>query len=77
MGSLIDKPRPKVKRLRRNEQDVSYRDFPIKRKHRDEYHVHMGFASQAAAEEWIDWGIKDRFLTPTAKNAKKGLPKKP
>lgn len=60
---------------KKNEQ-ASHETFPIKRKKKDEYHIYMGFDTQAAAEKWIDWGIKTGFLA-RAQGLETGAPAQP
>jgi len=77
MGDLLkNDKRPASKPLKRVGQQTRHQSFPIQRKKDSEFHVYLGFDSQALAEEWIDWGIKDGFLIK-ADGMKLGTPGKP
>lgn len=76
MGQPVVDKETKPKRLRKNETQVLYKGFPIKRKKKDEYHVYMGFPTQDAAQEWVAWGVRDGFLKQPH-GQKNGVPKKP
>lgn len=75
-SSLFKKDRQSINPPTKNGQEVTYRTHRIKRRKKDEYHVFMGFDSLEEAMDWIDWGIKDNFLTKPAGGLTPGEPKR-
>ena len=63
-------------KLTKKGQETQYRTFPSVRKERNEYHLFLGFDTQVAAEEWITWGLRDRFLIEALKPGEPGRPAK-